>query len=151
MLSIAGRADVELMEILWDEQRSVLAKPRGQHKWHPKVINWCLQMYHSSHSKYKQMTDAGFLLLPHPRTLQRHAHKLDVEQGVTKARFDMLAEKLSQYRLGSEELVGMLVYDEMHIQVRIACVPSGIVTPADVCSRQYSANHAAWRVPSRQP
>lgn len=108
---------MELMELLWEEQKSALTRGR-QHKWHPKVINWCLSIYHSSHSNYKHLMNGGFLLLPHPRTLQRHAHKLDVDQGVTKARFDMLRDKVAQHPLGSEELLGALVFDEMHIQVR---------------------------------
>lgn len=112
----AEAVDLELMKLLWDEQRKALAAGR-QHKWHPKVIHWCLSVWLSSHSKYKQLADAGFLKLPHPRTLQRHANKLDVEQGVTPERQRVLTEKVAGFE--GPDRAAMIVFDGIHLQVGV--------------------------------
>lgn len=123
----AAAVDLELMKLLWEEQRKAIKGGR-QHHWHPKIIKWYLSIWRSSHSKYKQLADAGFLRLLHPRTLQRHANKLDVEQGLTPERLSLLTEKVADFPEGPER-VEMLVFDEMHIDVGITGLNmSGMVT-----------------------
>lgn len=103
-------------ELLWREQMKALKKGR-QHRWHPEIIQWCLQTFLSSQSKYEQMRNAGFLILPSPRTLKRHSSQIEVKEGICSAHMEVLAQKAKAQGLTRAQRQVMLVFDSMHVTV----------------------------------
>ncbi len=43
-------------------------------RWHPLVLKWCISIMLKSKAAYEELRSAGFLALPHERTLQRYIH-----------------------------------------------------------------------------
>jgi len=89
------------------------------HRWHPEVIQWCLRLFLTSHSKYEELRQAGFLVLPSPRTLQRHSSRIEVAQGICKSRMQQIAADTADF--SDPQRVMMLVFDEMHVSVSDSC------------------------------
>ena len=43
-----------------------------QAPWHPLIIKLCIATWAKSKGGYEALRSGGFLLLPHPRTIERH-------------------------------------------------------------------------------
>lgn len=108
---------MHLIRLLWEQQRDALRKGRN-HRWAPEIIAWCLSVYMRSHSTYETLRSAGFLLLPSRRTLARHASMLPLGHGITKERMEQLCNSASRMLVKQCQRCVMLVFDEMHVQVR---------------------------------
>ena len=82
--------------LLWQQQKEIAEKKdsRGM-RWHPLMIRWCLSIYYTSASAYKQLSSnkLSFLKLPHLSTLQKYR---DFTKATSGFNADILNELMTE-------------------------------------------------------
>ena len=89
--------------LLWQQQKEMAEKKdsRGM-RWHPLMIRWCLSIYYTSASAYKQLSSnkLSFLKLPHISTLKKYGSFTKPTSGFNP---DILNELMTEAKLDSSQ------------------------------------------------
>ena len=89
--------------LLWQQQKEIAEKKdsRGM-RWHPLMIRWCLSIYYTSASAYKQLSSnkLSFLKMPHISTLKKYGNFTKPTSGFNP---DILNELMTEAKLDSPQ------------------------------------------------
>lgn len=77
------------MKLFWQEQQKYLrTQHKGQLRYHPAIIKYCISIAAKSASAYKQLrldskSGSGVLILPSQRTLRNYRNYIKPKQGIS--------------------------------------------------------------------
>ena len=103
--------------ILWEQQaKCAQVKSASGMRWHPMMVRWCIALHAKSASAYRQLSNSGFLRLPHVTTLQSYMRFSKPRSGLNKEVLDLLAQEMNLSQMKDYQTNVCLNWDEMKIK-----------------------------------
>lgn len=105
--------------LLWQQQLEQASKKSSKGMvWHPLIIRWCLSIYHTSPTAYRQLSSkhTKFMVLPHVNTLKKYINFTTPQTGfnpdvIERMIVDSKLKELKEYQKNV-----VICFDEMKIR-----------------------------------
>ncbi|KAK3697241.1 hypothetical protein QZH41_010133 [Actinostola sp. cb2023] len=124
------------LNILFEEQKKQLnTKSKNGHRWHPRIIKLCLEIYSRSPKTLQVLR--GFLVLPSERIIRYYKNSIEEMPG-SNTEVNWCRKEAERRNLKEEDYWGGFLLDEMTIQVKLSCtilesIGGRWVVPVSVC------------------
>ncbi|KAL9967256.1 hypothetical protein ACROYT_G025450 [Oculina patagonica] len=109
------------MQCLWEQQQKILkTKSKNGYRWHPKIMQLCIQLY----CKHPSVVDTirSFIRLPSNRTIRYHKNKREQQPGWHRDMVKWCAQSAEKKNLKNCDYWGGFVIDEMKIEENVEMV-----------------------------
>ena len=115
-----SHADSSFKTIFWQQQLEAnKVKNKGQVRWHPAMIRWCLNLKLISSGAYGAMRSSGVLVLPSERTLRDYTHWIKSDSGFVDEVDKQLMDKTNVNNLPEFQKFVCLIFDEVKIKEQL--------------------------------
>ena len=115
-----SHADSSFKRIFWQQQLEAnKVKNKGQVRWHPAMIRWCLNLKLISSGAYGAMRSSGVLVLPSERTLRDYTHWIKSDSGFVDEVDKQLMDKTNVNNLPEFQKFVCLIFDEVKIKEQL--------------------------------
>ena len=103
--------------LFWTQQlQATKAKDARQMRWHPCMIQWCLNLKLLSSSAYHSLRTSGFVRLPSERTLRDYTHFIKSKPGFYPDLDSYLREEAQLKKLPEWKRYAVIALDEMKLK-----------------------------------
>ena len=103
--------------LFWEQQLDAAkVTDARQVRWHPLLIQWCLNLKLMSSATYHATRTAGFIRLPSERTLRDYTHYFKSRPGFQREVNEQLQKETSPNNLSEQRKYCGILLDEMKIK-----------------------------------
>jgi hypothetical protein len=89
-------------------------------RWHPRILEWCAEVWRRDRGAYEQVAYGNVLLLPHPDTIRKRCASALQAPGHNMALYARLGEESATKGCSAAETHVVLKFDEINIQSGLA-------------------------------
>ena len=105
---------------LWECQLRCLRSKSHRCRWHPKVLQWCADVWTRDRGAYEQMAFGKVLILPHPETIRKQCSRSIARPGHNDELYKSLGPEGATKGWTDGEREVFLKFDELNINTGLA-------------------------------